>query len=36
MGDATIAATGIIRDEPVLTSDVEYFERIHGLDVESY
>lgn len=36
IGDATIGATGVVRDEPVLTSDTEHFERIPGLDVMSY
>lgn len=36
VGDATIGATGIVRDEPVLTGDLEHFERIPGLDVVGY
>jgi len=36
VGDATIGATGIVRDQPVLTGDRDHFERIPGLDVESY
>lgn len=36
VGDATIGATGIVRDEPVLTGDPNHFERIPGLDVVSY
>ena len=36
VGDATIGATGIVRDEPVLTGDPDHFERIPGLDVVSY
>ena len=36
LGDATIGATGIVRDEPVVTGNPQRFERIPGLDVESY
>jgi len=36
LGDATIGATGIVRDEPVVTGNPEHFQRIPGLDVESY
>jgi predicted nucleic acid-binding protein len=36
LGDATIGATGVVRDEPVVTGNPEHFERIPGLDVESY
>jgi predicted nucleic acid-binding protein len=36
LGDATIGATGIVRDEPVITRNPEHFQRIPGLDVESY
>ena len=36
VGDATIGATGIVREEPVLTGDPDHFERIPGLDVVTY
>ncbi|MFC6939829.1 type II toxin-antitoxin system VapC family toxin [Salinirubellus sp. GCM10025818] len=36
LGDATIGVTGVVRDEPVVTGNPEQFERIPGLDVESY
>jgi predicted nucleic acid-binding protein len=36
VGDATIGATGVVREEPVLTGDPEHFERIPGLDVVGY
>lgn len=35
-GDEIIGATGIVHDEPVLTANTSHFERIPGLDVESY
>lgn len=35
-GDAAIGATGVVRDEPVLTGNVDHFERIPGLEVERY
>lgn len=35
-GDELIAATGIVHDEPVLTRNVEHFDRIPGLRVETY
>ncbi|SIQ69513.1 hypothetical protein SAMN05421858_0109 [Haladaptatus litoreus] len=34
--DCIIAATGLIADEPILTRNVTHFERIDGLQVESY
>lgn len=34
--DAIIAATALIVDEPVLTRNVEDFERIDGVEVASY
>lgn len=34
--DAIIGATGQILEEPVLTRNVEHFERIPGLDIETY
>lgn len=36
VGDATIGATGLVRDEPVLTGDSKHFERIPGVEVERY
>lgn len=36
VGDATIGATGIVREEPVLTGDPDHFGRIPGLDVVTY
>ncbi|MBS3761615.1 MAG: PIN domain-containing protein [Halodesulfurarchaeum sp.] len=35
-GDEIIGATGIVYDEPVLTANVDHFERIPGLTVETY
>jgi predicted nucleic acid-binding protein len=35
-GDEIIGATGVVHDEPVLTRNVEHFERIPGLEVETY
>jgi predicted nucleic acid-binding protein len=35
-GDEIIGATGVVYDEPVLTDNVDHFERIPGLEVESY
>lgn len=35
-GDEIIGATGIVHDEPVLTANVEHFERIPDLTVEAY
>ena len=34
--DLIIAATGLVRDEPVLTRNVTDFERVPGLAVRSY
>lgn len=34
--DVMIAATALQRDEPVLTRNVDHFDRIDGLDVERY
>lgn len=34
--DVYIAATALAKDRPVLTSNVEDFERIHGLEVEDW
>ena len=36
MGDTVIGATALVHEEPVLTENVEHFERIDGLDIESY
>lgn len=36
VGDATIGATGVVRDESVLTGNPDHFERIPGLEVEGY
>lgn len=35
-GDEFIGATGVVHDEPVLTGNVDHFERIPGLEVETY
>ncbi|MFC6716707.1 type II toxin-antitoxin system VapC family toxin [Natrialbaceae archaeon GCM10025810] len=35
-GDEIIGATGVVHDEPVLTRNVDHFERILGLEVVSY
>ena len=34
-GDATVAATGLVFNEPVVTNDAD-FEHVDGLDVERY
>ncbi|WP_135365312.1 type II toxin-antitoxin system VapC family toxin [Halosimplex halophilum] len=34
--DCVIAATALREDEPVLTRNVDHFERIDGLDVRTY
>lgn len=36
LGDATVAATGLVRDEPVVTGDSKHFSRIPGLAIEGY
>ncbi|ADQ69418.1 nucleic acid-binding protein [Halogeometricum borinquense DSM 11551] len=36
IGDTVIAATALVHEEPVLTENVAHFERIDGLEVESY
>lgn len=36
VGDATIGATGIVRDEPVITGNPDRFDRIDGLEVRRY
>lgn len=35
-GDAAIAATALLLDEPVLTRNVKDFERIDGISIETY
>jgi len=35
-GDELIGAIGVVHDEPVLTKNVDHFERIPGLEVETY
>lgn len=35
-GDELIGATGLVQDEPVLTKNVDHFERIPGLEVATY
>jgi tRNA(fMet)-specific endonuclease VapC len=34
IGDSVVAATALVHEEPVLTENVEHFERIDGLEVE--
>lgn len=34
--DCIIAATGLLRDEAVVTRNTDHFERVDGLDVRSY
>lgn len=36
MGDTIIAATGLVHEEPVLTRNVDHFDRIDGLDLEFF
>lgn len=35
-GDELIGATGLVHEEPVLTKNVDHFERIPNLEVEPY
>lgn len=35
-GDEIIGATGLVHEEPVLTKNVDHFERIPNLEVETY
>lgn len=35
-GDELIGATGLVHEEPVLTKNVDHFERIPDLQVETY
>lgn len=34
--DCVVAATAVLNDEPVVTRNVDHFERIDGLAVQSY
>ncbi|MFW6436084.1 MAG: PIN domain-containing protein [Halococcoides sp.] len=34
--DCLVAATALVEDEPVLTRNVDHFDRVDGLDVVSY
>ena len=36
IGDTIIGATALVHEEPVLTRNVAHFERIDGLDIDSY
>jgi tRNA(fMet)-specific endonuclease VapC len=36
MGDTVIGATALVHEDPVLTENVDHFERIDGLEIESY
>lgn len=36
IGDTIIGATALVHEEPVLTRNVDHFERIDGLEIESY
>ena len=36
ISDATIGATGVVRDEPVVTGNPGHFERIPELEIEQY
>ncbi|AGB38959.1 type II toxin-antitoxin system VapC family toxin [Natronococcus occultus] len=36
MGDTIVAATALVHEESVLTKNVTHFERIDGLDVETF
>lgn len=36
MGDVVIAATALVHEEPVLTRNVDHFERIDDVEIESY
>lgn len=36
IGDTVIAATALVHEEPVLTRNVEHFERIDGVGIKSY
>lgn len=34
--DCIVGASALLNDEPVVTRNTEHFERIDGLDVETY
>lgn len=36
IGDTIIAATALVHEEPILTRNIAHFERVDGLDIESY
>lgn len=36
IGDTVIGATALVHEEPVLTGNADQFERIDGLDIETY
>lgn len=36
MGDTIIGATALVHEEPVLTENTEHFERVDGLELDSY
>lgn len=36
MGDTIVAATALVHEESVLTKNVAHFERIDGLDIETF
>jgi tRNA(fMet)-specific endonuclease VapC len=36
IGDTIIGATALVHEEPVLTRNVAHFERIDGLDLDTY
>lgn len=36
IGDTIVGATALVHEESVLTRNVDHFERIDGLDIESY
>ncbi|WP_241430863.1 PIN domain-containing protein [Natronolimnohabitans innermongolicus] len=36
ISDTIIGATALIHEEPVLTRNVDHFERVDGLDIDSY
>lgn len=36
MGDIIIAATAVVHEEPILTRNVDHFDRIDDVEIESY
>lgn len=36
MGDTIIAATAVVHEEPILTRNVDHFDRIDDVEIESY